>query len=168
MLPSHFICIVYINTNFVLIFLSLMNRHYRLKYMWYRCTFVGICILSCCFLLFYRHNCSSSNTTSLVYESSTKKPICHNVIILAKRPSIKVFETKQTKSMKIIIFKNFLYQLFVGHMFNLTMFSYDHSNMNVHISALTEEDINKSLANGKEIFHPVKHNSRLLINATRY
>ncbi len=68
--------------------------------------------------------------------------------------------------------ENYYFQEFfiptVGHMFNLTIFSYDHSNMDVYITALTEEDISKSLVNGKEIFHPVKHNSRLLINATRY
>ncbi|CAF0984538.1 unnamed protein product [Adineta steineri] len=54
----------------------------------------------------------------------------------------------------------------VGHMFNLTMLIYDHSKMDVFFLALTENDIRESLAFGKRIFHPVKHDSPLLINAT--
>ncbi|CAF0850622.1 unnamed protein product [Adineta steineri] len=65
---------------------------------------------------------------------------------------------------------NYYYQEFliptVGHMFNLTMLIYDHSKMDVFFLALTENNIRDSLANGKRIFHAVKHDSPLLINAT--
>jgi len=77
---------------------------------------------------------------------------------------------KQLNSSKID--SNYYYQEFftptVGHMFNLTMLIYDHSNMDVHVFKLSEDNIRKSLANGKQIFHPVKHDSQLLINATYY
>jgi hypothetical protein len=67
---------------------------------------------------------------------------------------------------------NYYFQEFftptIAHMVNLTMLIYDHSNMDVHVSQLKEDDIRKSLANGKRIFHPVKHDSQLLINATKY
>lgn len=66
---------------------------------------------------------------------------------------------------------NYYYQEFftptVAKMFNLTMVIYDHSNMDVHVSNLNEDNIRRSLANGKQIFHPVKHDSQLLINATQ-
>ncbi len=77
-------------------------------------------------------------------------------------------ERKQNLSIKID--NNYYYQEFftptVAHMFNLTMMIYDHSNMDVHVMRLSEDRIGKSLANGKQIFHPVKHDSQLLINAT--
>ncbi len=79
-------------------------------------------------------------------------------------------ETKQNNSIRID--SNYYFQEFfiptVGRMFNLTMLIYDHSNMDVHVFKLSEDNIRKSLANGKQIFHPVKHDSQLLINATYY
>jgi len=77
-------------------------------------------------------------------------------------------ERKQNLSIKID--NNYYFQEFftptVAHMFNLTMMIYDHSNMDIHVIGLSEDQIGKSLANGKQIFHPVKHDSQLLINAT--
>jgi hypothetical protein len=55
----------------------------------------------------------------------------------------------------------------VAHMFNLTMVIYDHSNMEVFCTPLSEDQIRESLAKGKQIFHAVKHDSPLLINATQ-
>jgi hypothetical protein len=79
-------------------------------------------------------------------------------------------ERKQNNSTKID--NNYYFQEFftptVAHMFNLTMVIYDHSNMDVHVIALSEDNIRRSLANGKRIFHPVKHDSQLLNNATQY
>jgi hypothetical protein len=66
---------------------------------------------------------------------------------------------------------NYYFQEFliptVAHMFNLTMLIYDHSNMEVFFTALSEDQIRESLAKGKQIFHAVKHDSQLLINATQ-
>ena len=66
---------------------------------------------------------------------------------------------------------NYYYQEFfiptVARMFNLTMEMYNHSNMDVHVFQLGEDHIRKSLKNGNEIFHPVKHDSQWLINATQ-
>jgi hypothetical protein len=66
---------------------------------------------------------------------------------------------------------NYYFQEFliptVAHMFNLTMVIYDHSNMEVFFTALNEDQIRESLAKGKQIFHAVKHDSPLLINATQ-
>jgi len=66
---------------------------------------------------------------------------------------------------------NYYFQEFliptVAHMFNLTMVIYDHSNMDVYFGALTEDKIREALANCKQIFHAVKHDSQLLINATQ-
>jgi hypothetical protein len=66
---------------------------------------------------------------------------------------------------------NYYFQEFLiptaAHMFNLTMAVYDHSNMDVFVIALTEDKIREALANGKRIFHAVKHDSPLLINATQ-
>ncbi|CAF2973038.1 unnamed protein product [Rotaria sp. Silwood2] len=55
-----------------------------------------------------------------------------------------------------------------ANMFNLIMLMYNDSNMDVHISALSEDNIRHSLADGKQIFHAVKHDSQLLVNATQY
>ncbi|CAF2620555.1 unnamed protein product [Rotaria sp. Silwood2] len=67
---------------------------------------------------------------------------------------------------------NYYYQEFfiptAANMFNLTMLMYNDSNMDVHVSALSEDNIRVSLAKGKKIFHAVKHDSQLLINATQY
>ena len=67
---------------------------------------------------------------------------------------------------------NYYYQEFfiptIAHLSNLTMTTYDHSNMDVGISKLSEDRIRQSLAKGKQIFHPVKHDSRLLTNSTQY
>jgi hypothetical protein len=52
-------------------------------------------------------------------------------------------------------------------MFNLTMVIYDHSNMDVYFGALTEDKIREAIANGKRIFHAVKHDSTLIINGTQ-
>ncbi|CAF0952286.1 unnamed protein product [Adineta steineri] len=54
----------------------------------------------------------------------------------------------------------------VGHMFNLTMLIYDYSKMDVYVYRLSENNIRNSLEDGKHIFHSVKHDSPLLINAT--
>ena len=54
----------------------------------------------------------------------------------------------------------------VAQMFNLTMNMYDHSNMDVYSNILTEDNIRDSLAKNIQIFHAVKHDSPLLINAT--
>jgi hypothetical protein len=66
---------------------------------------------------------------------------------------------------------NYYFQEFliptVAHMFNLTMVIYDHSNMEVFCTPLSEDQIRESLAKGKQIFHAVKHDSPLLINATQ-
>jgi len=66
---------------------------------------------------------------------------------------------------------NYYFQEFliptVAHMFNLTMVIYDYSNMEVFFTALNEDQIRESLAKGKQIFHAVKHDSQLLINATQ-
>ncbi|CAF1089002.1 unnamed protein product [Rotaria sp. Silwood1] len=79
-------------------------------------------------------------------------------------------ETKQNNASKID--SNYYYQEFfiptVANMFNLKMLIYDHSLMEVHVSSLTENDIRTLLAKGKHIFHAVKHDSQLLINATQY
>ncbi|CAF1472411.1 unnamed protein product [Rotaria sordida] len=79
-------------------------------------------------------------------------------------------ETKQKNASQID--RNYYYQEFFiptsAQMFNLTMLMYNRSNMDVGISPLNEDQIHKSLAKGNQIFHPVKHDSQLLINATRY
>lgn len=66
--------------------------------------------------------------------------------------------------------QNYYFQEFliptVGHMFNLTMLIYDSSNMEVSFTPLSEDDVARSLKNGKQIFHAVKHQSPLLVNAT--
>jgi hypothetical protein len=71
-----------------------------------------------------------------------------------------------------VIDENYYFQEFfiptVGHMFNLTLRIYNYSNMEVYFSPLSEDDIRNSLANGKQIFHAVKHDSQLLMNGTQY
>ena len=52
-------------------------------------------------------------------------------------------------------------------MSNLTIVVYNDSNMNVNFPPLSEDDIRKSLASGQQIFHAVKHDSQILINATQ-
>jgi hypothetical protein len=82
-----------------------------------------------------------------------------------------LFDERQKNSSNKID-NNYYFQEFftptIAHMFNLTIIIYNHSNMDVHVSRLSEDNIRKSLANGKQIFHPVKHDSQLLINATSY
>lgn len=77
-------------------------------------------------------------------------------------------EIKQDPSQSIE--GNVYYQEFfiptVAHMFNLSMHIYDHSNMAVHFRALNEAAIAQAMKSGKQIFHAVKHDSLLLINAT--
>jgi hypothetical protein len=77
---------------------------------------------------------------------------------------------KRKENSSIQIDNNYYFQEFftptVAHLFNLTMIIYNHSNMDVHVSQLSEDDIRRSIANGRHIFHPVKHDSQLLSNAT--
>jgi hypothetical protein len=77
-------------------------------------------------------------------------------------------EIKQNPSQSIE--SNVYYQEFfiptVAHMFNLSMLIYNHSNMDVHVDSLDEAHIRQAMNNGKQIFHAVKHDSLLLINAT--
>jgi hypothetical protein len=77
---------------------------------------------------------------------------------------------KRKENSSIQIDNNYYFQEFftptVAHLFNLTMIIYDHSNMDVHVFPLSEDGIRRSLANGRHIFHPVKHDSQLLSNAT--
>lgn len=84
--------------------------------------------------------------------------------------TMELFRAKQ-QNISLSIDDNYYFQEFfiptVAHMFNLTMEIYDHTKMDVHVSQLNEDNIRKSLQNGKEIFHPVKHDSQLLINATQ-
>lgn len=66
---------------------------------------------------------------------------------------------------------NYYYQEFFiptsANMFNLTIIVYDQSTMKMDFIALSEEDILKSLNKGARIFHPVKHDSQILMNASR-
>jgi hypothetical protein len=77
---------------------------------------------------------------------------------------------KRKENSSIKIEGNYYFQEFfiptVARLFNLTTIAYDHSNMDVHVFRLSEDNIRKSLADGKQIFHPVKHDSELLSNAT--
>ena len=50
----------------------------------------------------------------------------------------------------------------VAHVSHLSMIIYDHSQMDVHVSRLSEDNIKTSWSQGKRIFHPVKHNSSFL------
>ena len=65
---------------------------------------------------------------------------------------------------------NYYYQEFliptVSRMFNLTMQVYDTSNMEVDIGSIKENQIRGLIESGKQIFHAVKHDSKLLINTT--
>jgi hypothetical protein len=84
----------------------------------------------------------------------------------------KLFDERKTLNLNVTVFdNNYYFQEFLiptaAHMFNLTMAVYDHSNMDVFVIALTEDKIREALANGKRIFHAVKHDSPLLINATQ-
>jgi hypothetical protein len=84
----------------------------------------------------------------------------------------KLFDERKTLNLNVTVFdNNYYFQEFliptVAHMFNLTMVIYDHSNMEVFFTALSEDQIRESLAKGKQIFHAVKHDSPLLINATQ-
>lgn len=84
--------------------------------------------------------------------------------------TLQLLRAKQ-QNLSLMIDSNYYYQEFfiptVAHMFNLRMEIYNHSNMDVHVSQLSEDNIRNSLRNGKQIFHPVKHDSQLLINATQ-
>jgi hypothetical protein len=97
--------------------------------------------------------------------------VSRRLITVHEYYTLQLLNEKQRNSSNKID-RNYYFQEFfiptVAHMFNLTRVIYDHSNMDVHISALSEEDIRKSLADGKRIFHAVKHDSQLLINATLY
>jgi hypothetical protein len=77
---------------------------------------------------------------------------------------------KRKENSSIQIDGNYYFQEFfiptAAQLFNLTTIAYDHSNMDVYVFQLSEDDIRKSLADGKRIFHPVKHDSELLSNAT--
>ncbi len=79
---------------------------------------------------------------------------------------------KRKGNSSIQIEGNYFFQEFfiptaaAAQLFNLTTIAYDLSNLDVHVFPLSEDDIQKSLADGKQIFHPVKHDSELLSNAT--
>lgn len=83
--------------------------------------------------------------------------------------TLELLRAKQ-QNLSLVIDNNYYYQEFfiptAAHMSNLRMKIYDHSNMNVHVFRLSEDNIRNSLENGKQIFHSVKHDSLLLINAT--
>ncbi|CAF1487987.1 unnamed protein product [Rotaria sordida] len=65
---------------------------------------------------------------------------------------------------------NYYYQEFViptvAHVFNLSMGIYDSSKLDIDVIVLDEGNIRQSLTDGRQIFHPVKHDSLLLVNAT--
>lgn len=77
-------------------------------------------------------------------------------------------EKKRNSSLKID--KNYYYQEFLiptaAHMFDLKMATYDRSNTFLSAHNLNESEILELLTKGVKIFHAVKHNSQLLINAT--
>ena len=55
-----------------------------------------------------------------------------------------------------------------AHIYDLKMAIYDQSNIVLGLFALKEDFINQSLSKGIQIFHPVKHDSKILSNATVY
>jgi hypothetical protein len=92
-------------------------------------------------------------------------------LVQAHQYYIKQLWQIRKENSSIRIEDNYYYQEFftptVAHMFNLTMIIYDHSKMDVHVFQLSEDNIRKSLTNGKYIFHPVKHDSQLLMNGSK-